>query len=295
MLRVLQSLALLIAIVAAPGHVHAQAVPQDRVAFGSDVIVRRGEVVQSVAALGGDVVVNGRVLGDVVALGGDVRLGPGAAVGGAVTSLGGRVDAAPGARVARDASALSGDALARHLQRAGFGDSLEDIGRRAVAHALLFLLALLLMGVAPERLGAMQVVIVRDPLKTGAVGMMGYGAAIVIIALLAITILGIPMAVALAVLLSIATYVGLAASATVIGAALPLERLRGRPVRQLAAGVLVLFIASMVSYLGTVVIVAASCLGLGALLRTRFQTSPPIELIGRGPAVGSGPYRTLAA
>ena len=90
--------------------------------------------------------------------------------------------------------------------------------------------------------------------------------------------------------LPVATYVGLAAAATVIGAALPLEGLKGQEVLQLALGVGVLFFASIVPTVGTVASVAFACLGFGALIRTRFRTDPPEDLPS-----GEGAYRTPAA
>jgi hypothetical protein len=282
---VLACLAALSVLAAAPA-AHAD----DRVAFGGDAVVLEGETVSSVASFGGDAIVLGRVEGDVVSFGGDVELGPNADVSGSVASVGGEVIAAPGARFDLDDTAV-----VDHLPVApgmGLGAWLEELGRQLVAHALLFLLALLLMGLASDRLGAMQVTIVRDPVRTGLFGLAGYVASVTLIVLLAITILGIPAAVALAILLPIATYVGLAASATVIGAALPLESLRDRPLHQLAAGVVLLFVASMVPVLGGLVVFAASCLGYGSLLRTRFRTTPPPELVGLGPVGGEGPYRS---
>lgn len=300
------SAALALALLAAPTLARADGGSRDRVAFGGDAVVAPGEVVQSVAAFGGDAIVAGVVEGDVVSFGGDVELAPSAEVHGSVSAFGGEVEAAEGARwdhqpdplaLGPDGGTEDGNAAAsphRH-DRIGLGAWLEDAFRQAVAHGLLFLLALLMMGLAPERLGAMQVAIVRDPVRTGLHGLAAYVASGLLIVALAITILGIPIAVALGLLLPIATYVGLAASATVIGAALPIERFAGRKVHQLAAGVLLLFVASLVPYLGTLTVAVAACLGLGALVRTRFRTTPPTELLTIGSPGGEGPYRTQAA
>lgn len=282
------ALVLTLALACAPGVASAQD-GSDRVSFGGDVVVAAGETVTSVAAFGGDAIVDGRVEGDVVSFGGDVELGPSAQVTGSVSSLGGRVEAAHGARF------HPGQVVAPHVahaQRSGLGAWLEETFRQLVAHGLLFLLGLLLMGLAPERLGALQVAIVRDPVRTGATGVAGYVGSALLIVLLAITILGIPAAVALALLLPIATYVGLAASATVLGACLPIASLRDAPVRRLAAGVVVLFVASLVPVLGTLVVLVASCLGLGALVRTKFRTTPPTDLAERADVIACGPYRT---
>ena len=290
-------LVLALAICGAPALAHADD-GNDRVAFGGDAIVVAGESVQSVASFGGDAIVDGRVEGDVVSFGGDVALGPSAQVIGSVATFGGRVDAAPGAQWQHDPDGIAAPDRstpgAHHERHGGLGAWIEEAFRQLVAHGLLFLLGLVLMGLAPERLGAMQIAIVRDPIRTASTGLAGYVGGAILMVLLAITILGIPAAVLLAMLLPIATYVGLAASANVLGACLPIAALRDAPVRRLAAGVLVLFVASLVPVLGTLLVVVMSCLGLGALIRTRFRTTPPIELASRGDVIDCGPYRTSA-
>lgn len=262
----------------------ALAQDDDRVAFGADVHVREGEIVRDAVSFGGDVLVEGAVEGDAVAFGGAVLLGERARVGGDISSFGGEV---------RDFR--SGDvvhARAPHRERTMlevFFAWLADAGQSAIAHVLLFLLGLLLMGAARDRLGAMQVTIVKDGLKTAGVGLLAYVVSGVALVLLAISILGIPVAVLLAIALPVATYVGLAASATVIGAALPLPQLRGNEVAQLGAGVALLFVASLVPVVGTIATAVLACLGFGALVRTRFAAVPPQDL------PGDGPFRTPAA
>jgi hypothetical protein len=263
----------------------AHAEDRDVIAFGGDAYVPAGQIVDDVAAFGGTVRVDGEVRGDVQAFGGDVLLGPTAIVHGSVDAAGGHIDIAPGARIAGAASAVP---VAPETTVDG-PEHHEADGpvRSLLLHALLFLFALLLSGAVPERMGAMHVAIVKEPLRTAGVGLLGYAGAVLALVALVITIVGIPLALALGILVPVATYIGLAAAATVIGAALPVERLRGRPVMQILAGVSCLFVASLVPGLGLVAIAVAACLGLGALVRTRFRAAPPTELL-----VSEGPYRT---
>jgi hypothetical protein len=265
----------------------AQAEDRDVVAFGGDAYVPAGQVVDDVAAFGGTVRVDGEVRGDVQAFGGDVLLGPTAVVHGSVDAAGGHIDIAPGARIAGAANAVP--VTPDPVTVRGEEDHEAGPARSLLLHALLFLFALLLSGAVPERMGAMHLAIVKDPLRTAGVGLLGYAGAVVALVALVITIVGIPLALALGILVPVATYIGLAAAATVLGAALPVERLRGRPVLQILAGVSCLFVASLVPGLGAIAIAVAACLGLGALVRTRFRASPPAEL------TGEGPYRTQPA
>lgn len=262
----------------------------DRVAFGAGVHVAPGQLVRDAVAFGGDTVVEGVVEGDAVSFGGSVILRHGARVDGDVTSFGGSVI---DERVASSAAPSSRTAAAPVTARGpldSFVHWVKDTVRSALAHVLLFLLGLFLIGTSRERLRALQVTMIQDGAKTAGVGLLGYIASAVVLFLLAITIIGIPVAVLVGLALPVATYVGLAAAATVIGAALPLPHLKGKEVLQLAAGVGVLFVASLVPVAGGIAIACAACLGFGALVRTRFAVTPPTDL----PA-GDGPFRTPAA
>lgn len=260
----------------------------DRVAFGEDVHVGGTEIVHDAVSFGGDAVIRGTVEGDAVSFGGSVVLEDGADVRGDTVSFGGQIRddrsaSAPPARVT----------VERRAQPDGVLETvwawLGETARSAVMHVLLFLLGLLLIGVGRERLGAMQVTMIKDGVKTAGAGLLGYVAAVAAIALLALTIIGIPAAVVIGLALPLATYVGLAAAATVLGAVLPIPQLQGKEVHQLAAGVAVLFLASLVPFAGGVFTAAVACLGFGALLRTRFAKTAPADL------PEAGPYRTAAS
>lgn len=286
----------LAALLTIPAVASAQAA-EDRVAFGASVHVAPGQRVRDAVAFGGDTVVEGVVQGDAVSFGGSVILREGARVDGDVTSFGGSVldqrvvDGRADAASSREATPLTPAApFTTRGPLDAFVHWVKDAVRSALAHALLFLLGLLLIGTSRERLRALQVTMIEDGAKTAGVGLLGYVAGALIVVLLALTIIGIPVAVLVGLALPVATYVGLAAAATVIGAALPLAPLKGKEVLQLAAGVGVLFLASLVPVAGGIVVACAACLGFGALLRTRFAATPPTDL-----PTGEGPFRTPAA
>jgi len=175
----------------------------------------------------------------------------------------------------------------------GFAGWLASALSGLVSYALLFVLGLLLMGVARERLEALQVVMVRKPLKAFGTGLLGLFAAVVTIVILCITIIGIPAGILLAIALPFAVYVGLAASASVLGAALPVGRLQGRPVLQLAAGCGALWLASLLPFAGDIAVTIAAVVGVGALVITKGRNVSGLDL-GPDPIPG-GPYRTSAA
>lgn len=289
------ALVLTLTALAPLGVAHAE--DRDVSTFGGDAYVRYGEIVDDVSAFGGSVHVDGEVLGDVSAFGGDVLLGPTAIVHGSVDSAGGHVAMAPGAQALGGASAIPHDPPVVHRghdHESGDLDGGEPAAlvRGLVFSALLFLLALLLTGVVPERMSAMHLAIIREPARSAGAGLLGYIATGIVLVALVITIVGIPIAMALAVIVPVATYVGLAAAATVIGAALPSERLRGRPILQILAGVTCLFVVAQIPVLGSIALAVVACIGLGALLRTRFRAEAPRELT-IGPT--DGPYREPAS
>jgi len=296
---------------AAPAAAFAQdapsAEPGDRVTFGHDVVVRagervrdvvtmggsatiEGEVLGSVLTMGGDAVVRGHVVGDVVTMGGDADVAASAVIGGEITTMGGTLDARSGATTGEVVTMGDSDfgGLAALGTFGGLAGFLHTALSGAASFALLFLLALGMRGVASDRYDALQLVVAREPLHALMLGSASFVAAVLTIVVLAITIIGIPAAIAVAIALSLACYVGLATVAAVIGALMPVAQLRDRPVLQLAAGVAALYLASLVPGIGTLALMAAGAVGLGAIVRTRLRTSAPPRL----PVTPVGPYRT---
>ncbi len=289
----------------------------DRVSFGQGVIITTNEVVDSAASFGGDVAIDGEVRGDVTSFGGSIALGPHAHVRGNIATMGGALARDPGAVIDGSIATFGGAETvapmwngwsaaapqrlappppprwsppaevghghhgSHHRAHGGegwFARGVRNMFESLIAHGLLFLLALVLSGLFPERMTALHKAIIREPVRSGALGVGSYIGAVVLIIALTITVLGIPGAVVLAFSMPIATYVGLAACATVIGAAIPSEKLSDRPILRLAAGVGVLFVGSLVPFVGPVLVAIIACIGVGALVRTRFRTEAPRDL-----------------
>ena len=270
---------------------------RDVVTFGGDAVVREGEVVNDIVTMGGDARVDGTVLGDVVTMGGDVSLGANGDVRGDLVTMGGKVAQADGAETGGEVVVFDGSHppvafrpdFGRNHER-GLGAFVADTLDSLVSYGLLFVLGLLLMGVARERLDGLQLAIVRQPFKALGYGVLALFAAAVTIVILVVTIIGIPAAVVLAVGLPFALYIGLAAAATVIGAAIPASTLAGKPVLQLLAGCGALFVAGLVPFVGDILVAVAAAVGLGALVLTRFRKAAAVA----PETLGAGPYRTSA-
>ena len=268
----------------------------DRIAFTGPVDVPAGQTVEDVVAFDGPVSVAGTVDGDLVAMNGPVQLS--GSVDGDVVGLSDAITLSPTASVAGDlvygegrpvvpaGATVSGDI---HRADAGdfFGrsgdDSFFDFGLWAwLAGWLAVSISSLLLGLALLRLAptsaARALEIARE--RTGA--SVGLGLAVLIgipvtAITLMITIIGIPLGIALLLALVPLYAIGYVTSAWVLG-----RRVTGSQRKDLVAflaGWGILRAIALVPFLGGLVGFAATVFGLGlvALLvqRARGSASPP--------------------
>ncbi|MEZ4252311.1 MAG: hypothetical protein R3B99_29205 [Polyangiales bacterium] len=262
-------------------------IQEERRTFGGNVTVRADERVRSVATFGGNVDVAGEVVENVVTVGGNVVVREGAVVRGDVMTTGGNVHVHRGGEVqgrmittggevdVEDGAHVDHTPLVTSRASREETSALRETLSSAVKHALLFLLGLLLIGVFRERHANLARVMVERPTRTALVGFLGMVGAIVLTIVLVVTLIGIPGAVVVGMGTFLAVYAGIAVTASVLGAVLPFRSLGGRPVAQLAVGILVLFLLSLVPIVGGVVGFVVASLGLGAMLTTRFGARGP--------------------
>ncbi|AKF05375.1 hypothetical protein [Sandaracinus amylolyticus] len=260
---------------------------RDVITMGGNARVE-GQAFGSVVTMGGDADVRGTVVGDVVTMGGNIRIARGGHVHGQLNAMGGNIAVDEPTRdqgtisVAVTSTPSPPRASSHHDDedeaRGWIGETLEA----AMRHALLFLLGLVFMGLAPARLSLLQSTLVKQPLRVLASGFLGVIAGAVLTLVLVITILGIPAAIVLALGLFLGAYLGLATTASVIGAALPIPALKDRPVMQLAVGVVILFVVSRVPVIGGLLVVGATLAGLGAVILTRGGAR---AIVGEAPIV----------
>jgi hypothetical protein len=170
-------------------------------------------------------------------------------------------------------------------EKAGFLErTLEGLSK----HALIFVFGLILMWAFPARLALVTRTITENPVRAGALGILGALGAVVLTVLLVITIIGIPAAIVLVLGSALALYAGLAASASVAGRYVPLDRVKGNPTRELAAGVFLLFLVSRIPVIGHIITAIAFAVGLGAIVRTRFATQMPTNSAPPPPPSSTG-------
>jgi hypothetical protein len=254
------------------------------VAIGRDLIVD-GEAYGDVAAVEGSVEISGRVTGDVVVLGGGVRLLPTAQVGGDVSALGGVIRAEPGARVegrmvsyptASSAwiSLLEGPSLGL-----GFASRLVVGAKLALLAAWAALLLLLFAASGREVLGTADGVR-REPFRSFFVGLTGVLALTltgIFFSVFTGGLVGVPLLVLVVLLSLILKLWGMVAVFYALGEWLARRvfRRRPRPLNAATLGLLVMGAVKFLPWVGVWTWTAASLIGIGAALSTKFGRREP--------------------
>ncbi len=265
-----------------PAHVDANAAhSKEAVNLAGAMTVKSGQKVETAVSYGGPLTIEGgaEILEDAVAFGGDVVLKPGAVVRGDAVSFGGKVIAEEGSKLSGSEVSLGVAGLgsiATHAVRASAqnGASPEVKSESAIAGFLaqfvtLFGLGFMLMMFAPGRMKSIESELMKAPVQSGVVGLLALVASLPLTIFLVVTLIGIPVAVALWLLAGVSVLVGMVAVANVVGAKVPFARLRKTQAVVLAVGLLVYLIASRLPVVGPLVICLSLFISLGAIVRTR--------------------------
>lgn len=253
------------------------------VALGRDVVIE-GEALSDVAALEGSVEVAGRVDGDVVVLSGDARLGPRAQVGGDVFVLGGTIHAAPGARAAGRMVSYptASSAWVTLVEGPSLGvNSSLVLGAKLALLAAWAALLLVLFAVSGRQLLETAEGIRREPFRSFATGLTGL-LALVLTALFfsAFTggLVGAPLLVLIVLLALILKLWGMVAVFYALGDWLAVRLFRRRHLRPLNAatlGLVLMGALKLIPYVGVWAWTAATLIGMGAALTTKFGRQEP--------------------
>ncbi|HYM50897.1 MAG TPA: hypothetical protein VET65_10060 [Candidatus Limnocylindrales bacterium] len=262
----------------------------DVVAFGGNITVD-GTVTQDVVAIGGNVIVNGTVERDVASVGGSVTLGPHAVVGRDVALAGGSLTRAPGAVVGRNVTSASrnftfnGAPYTSAFNNAHFGFGWGGFVFGVMIATGIVLLGLLLLLFFPRQLLVTGTTIEQRPLESFGLGCGGVIAGIALMVLFAITIIFIPVSLALATAITIAWLFGWAAIFVVTGQRLLRSANRREElVPALLLGGLLIGILANIPVVNFFVVLIGGSLALGAVIYSRFGTRPPsLPLTGPGP------------
>lgn len=254
------------------------------VAIGRDLIVA-GEALGDVAALEGDVEVSGRVDGDVIVVGGDARLLPTARIGGDVHVLGGVIHAAPGARTeGRMVSyPTASSTLVTLIEGPSLGLGFASpivIGTKLALLAAWAALLLLFFAASGRQVLETADEVRRDPFVSFFVGLTGV-LALVLTGLFfsAFTggLVGVPLLVLVVLLALVLKLWGMVAVFYALGewVARRLFRRRPRPLSAATIGLLVLGALKFLPWVGVWAWTAATLIGIGATLSSKFGRREP--------------------
>ena len=234
--------------------------------YGGTITVL-GRVSSDVVAVGGNLVVSGEIEGRALALGGNVTLLPGAHIGGDVQAVGGSVSRSPGVRV--DGQVDAG--------MTGGQFSLPNITtiipvRLDWADVIFWAFSGLVVALfLPSQLVRVQVMARRQPIGSLFLGLLAYVVGLVSALVLVLTCLGIPLALAIGVVLWGGSIFGTAALGHWLGSALTPGALRHKRfpfVLATVIGVTLLAIAATAPVVGGLIRAVVSMVGLGAVLLT---------------------------
>jgi hypothetical protein len=290
------------------------------VSYGGDVIIERGALVSdSAVSMGGDVIVEGLVAGDAVAMGGEVILkGDGEVTGDKVTMGRAGVRALTGSNGPRhlkmpkmrkvhvnidsdddddhdddkDDDDAKVSAVTASNDKADGDDSSSGGFTWATflaRFAALFGLGFLMTVFAPQRLKALESVVRQEPVKNGLAGLLGLVAFVPLVVLLAVTLVGIPVALVLCLVAPLAALLGVVVMANTVGTALPTGRLKRTQAVVLAVGLLAVLVAAQLPVVGPISFGVLMLIGLGAVIRTR-AGSPRLTQSGMPVNVPVAPF-----
>jgi hypothetical protein len=254
---------------------------RDVTVMGNEMRIGPNEEVNDVAVMGGSVEIEGRVTGDLAVMGGRAHLKKGAHVLGDATAMGGAITIDEGAKVDGDIGALGGVIQGSdHAKPDGETSParFEESPARRTGHAissaisggaLLFVLGAIAIALGEARVETLRGEIAARPMKSFAIGVVGLLAALVILATLCVTIIGIPFA-AIGALIGIAVaFTGLTCVLTVVGSAIASHKTKNIYVH-LAIGCLLWVIVGAIPVIGDLACWFAILTGIGAGITTRF-------------------------
>ncbi len=262
------------------------------VVYGGALTVK-GHVEEDAVVFGGNLDIYGHVDGDAHAFGGNVILHPGALVEGDVSSIGGTVTRHDGSEVEGSIESFGGGEVgalvASEVKNSLKSEPLVEVeaeapgkndgGGGGIAGFILRFAALFGLGFLgqlffPARMKELSAEIKSQPLKSGLTGLLGILAMVPITAVLAITLIGIPVAVVLWLAFPVVAALGLAVLAGEIGLKVPVLRGRKTQAVVLALGLLILLAVGAIPGIGPVVMTLATLVAFGAVIRTRMGNRP---------------------
>jgi len=258
--------------------------------LGSDVTVEAGTRVKRVITVGGQVTVNGTVEKDVVALGDSVVLGKRAVVEGDVVSLGGTIVKGKGAEIRGNITEINASNF-----WAVVSNAVEDEEEgwswvwAVISLAIFFclmIIAMLVTILVPKPIQVISATIREETIRSSLWGLLVLLTALPLALLLTISRIVIVLIPLEVVILSLAALAGFIAVSQLVGrAAYALaKRTNQGIVRETFWGLIILWFAGWIPYVGVLVKVLALVIGWGGVFFSRFGTRTKGTHVSPAPA-----------
>ncbi len=259
--------------------------------IGSDVTVEADTKVKRVITIGGQVSVFGTVEKDVVAVGGLVLLGKRAVVDGDVVSIGGDI-------LNKDRGAIVRGSITE-INASNFwafvSSAIEDEAEgwswvwAVISLAIFFCLLIIAMLVTiliPKPITVISTTIREETLRSSLWGLLALVLAMPLAILLAISVIGIVLIPLEVVIMTVAALAGFIAMSQLIGKQVYalVKRQNQGAVRETFWGLIILWFAGWIPYVGPIVKVLAVVLGLGGVIFSRFGTRTKVLHVPPPPA-----------
>ncbi|MCU0661551.1 MAG: hypothetical protein MUC50_04415 [Myxococcota bacterium] len=266
----------------------------ERVLIGKPVRVEAGEVVKGVVSVGGTVTVVGHVQGDAVSVGGSVIVEPTGIVDGEAVAIGGSLEIKPGGKVMGDQVSVgipfisstkgekedeSSSAPMWLLPGVLGAFTVMGILGLLLRAAAILIAALLALFLAPRRVEIVRGYLTSNTGFSFFGGLLMYCLGIPLIIILALTLIGIPLALLVIVALFVCAVLGMASFLVWLGERIPYFRGRSQ-VWALLVGAGILAAVSAIPVVGCILQVVIVLAASGAALLSRFgnrtESAPPL-------------------
>ncbi len=256
------------------GTVFAQDASGGVVRIIGDIEVPEGEVVNGdVVSIIGQVVINGEVTGNVVSIIGGIEVGDTGVVHGNAVCIIGRMELADGSHLHGNQVALIGGGLGQgvrfqldswEIPRISWHhhSPFHNLLGRTTSLAWGIIISLLITLAFPVPVARMGENLQKNPARTFLLGMLAWTAGVLLVIAFAITIIGIPISLMLALTMTVANWFGRAAVALLLGVAL--LKSRDNLAGAVALGALLIGATNFVPLVGGMVsfLVALAALGM---------------------------------
>lgn len=266
--------------------------PVERVEVGDQIRVGRtlridaDEQAEDAISIGGDVVVDGEVTGRAISIGGEIRTdGDGVIVGDAI-AVGGRIRSV---EVLGDKITIAGPVLFAEPEPSAEDEYIGTVyegfdfeALRSLYQHVIWLLvvssaSVLVSGLFPAHVRRVSEHVEAHPIRTAAIGLFTGGFVVLFSAMFTtLTLgLGLPISVLLLGALGVAWLLGVVALSQAIGSRIDLGRTTRTQWVAVLFGILTMGLLTFVPVLGTVVFLAASSIGVGAVMSAWFGGALP--------------------